>query len=163
MIVPERVMRTGRACPAFEIDDDLAESILAYQWGVTHKGYIYRVQTKQQTRSTVLLHREVWRLRHGCEPRMGLDHINRNKTDNRTCNLREATPKENADNRDNSYAKKQPGTGSSVKASGLPVGVFQKQGRRKFDAILKGRFLGSYESAEAASDAYQKALFRLEE
>jgi hypothetical protein len=44
-------------------------------------------------------HRVVFAIAHGRWPVMQLDHINRNKLDNRPCNLREVSPSENSMNR----------------------------------------------------------------
>lgn len=46
------------------------------------------------------LHRLAWILMTGSEPRGYVDHINRNKSDNRWCNLREASAAENQWNHD---------------------------------------------------------------
>lgn len=41
------------------------------------------------------VHRLVWRIYTGFWPRQQIDHINGIRSDNRICNLREATPREN--------------------------------------------------------------------
>jgi hypothetical protein len=46
-------------------------------------------------------HRLAWLYVHGEFPKDEIDHINRIRGDNRICNLREATHKENCRNRDN--------------------------------------------------------------
>jgi len=43
-------------------------------------------------------HRLAWLYVHGAMPKELLDHINRNRSDNRICNLREASPTLNAQN-----------------------------------------------------------------
>ena len=53
-------------------------------------------------------HRVAWFLYYGCFPNMEIDHINRIRTDNRKCNLREATRVENVNN---SVPKINPNTG----------------------------------------------------
>ena len=59
-------------------------------------GYlILKVKTKQ-----FKAHRIAWLLCHGDFPRTELDHINRNRTDNRIENLRECTRQEQLLNRD---------------------------------------------------------------
>jgi hypothetical protein len=45
-------------------------------------------------------HRVIWKWIHGSEPAEFLDHINRDKHDNRTWNLREVTSGENNSNKD---------------------------------------------------------------
>jgi hypothetical protein len=45
-------------------------------------------------------HRIAWLLSFGAFPQFQIDHINRNRADNRLCNLREATYATNAQNRD---------------------------------------------------------------
>ena len=46
-----------------------------------------------------LAHRLVWLCEYGCMPTFHLDHINHTTSDNRLCNLREATMKLNAQNK----------------------------------------------------------------
>ena len=59
-------------------------------------GYL-KVKVKKKA---LLVHRVVWLLNHGDFPRLEIDHINRNKTDNRIENLREATRWENNINKE---------------------------------------------------------------
>jgi hypothetical protein len=60
------------------------QGYLRVKWGQSH----YRV------------HRLIWKLVYGEDPTEGIeiDHINRDRTDNRLANLRLATPSENANN-----------------------------------------------------------------
>jgi hypothetical protein len=157
MIVPERLMRGGKVCPSFQIDEELSGDLLRYRWCANPKGYIYRIKTSGGVRTTVLLHREVIRIATGRWPSQ-VDHINRDKRDNRLCNLREVTAKENCQNRDNSYIKKKPGTGSRTKQSGLPVGVFKTRSSKKYQVIVCGKYLGTFPSVQSAEAAYVQAL-----
>ena len=59
-----------------------------------HSGYIL-IRTGGKV---YLAHRLAWLYKAGCWPADMVDHINRNKADNRWCNLREATRSQNAQN-----------------------------------------------------------------
>ena len=99
----------------------------------------------------LLAHRVAWALYHGEWPPEQIDHINRNKQDNRISNLRAATPSENMLNRD--FAPRR---------MGCPRGVRWVGAKQKFHATLSIRgqkkHLGSFDSADAASAAYEAAL-----
>lgn len=94
-------------------------------------------------------HRLAWFFAHGCWPAGQIDHINRNKADNRLANLREATPQQN---RVNSV---RPRRQSKV---GF-MGVQAKRGKFAATICVSGlkHHLGTFPSAEEASAAYQVA------
>lgn len=93
--------------------------------------------------SHYLVHRVVWELHNGEIPSgMQIDHINRNKQDNRIENLRLATVVQNSWNvecKGYNYDKR----------SGKYLARIRIDGKRKN--------LGLFETAEEASEAYQKA------
>lgn len=95
-------------------------------------------------------HRLIWMLanRQHIPSGMDVDHINRDKLDNRPDNLRLATTSQN---RANITLQRNNSTGFK--------GVFLDKG--KFRAKIKSngiqRFLGSYSTAEAAAAAYDSA------
>ena len=63
--------------------------------GSTHKrGYIYIGVDRKSYKA----HRLAWLYVYGKFPELGIDHINRNCSDNRICNLRLATQKQNCEN-----------------------------------------------------------------
>ena len=67
---------------------------------VTVYGYV-AIQTHYTGRARLLLaHRIAWVLHYGTDPHpYHIDHINRNRSDNRITNLRLTTPKQNCANR----------------------------------------------------------------
>lgn len=95
----------------------------------------------------VLAHRVAWLFVYGEFPVGNIDHINRIKSDNRICNLREATSAENAQNR----------VKNSKNTSGYKGVTWHKRDKRWQAALtLNGKciHLGYYGSAEEAHKAY---------
>jgi hypothetical protein len=145
MIVPSRVTRKGYPVPSFEIDDEFAERVLSRKWTCVH-GYIASLDNSGQE---VRLHRFVWAIRYGSAPER-LDHINRDKTDNRLENLRPAT-----------HALNMTNTAERQNASGLPRGVCLMRRGKPYAAQIwrngKKKQLGVFDTPEEASAAYEKA------
>jgi hypothetical protein len=100
-------------------------------------------------------HRLAWLYVHGRWPEGVIDHINGDRTDNRIANLRDVPQSINAQNR--RTAKRTSAVGV------LGVGVTRTPGR--FTARIRhaGRnlTLGTFDSVEEASRAYQAAKARL--
>jgi hypothetical protein len=71
-----------------------------------NKGYL-NVYFRGNTHKAHIL---AWAIHYGAYPKQLLDHVNRIRTDNRICNLREATPEQNCRNaklrRDNTSGHK---------------------------------------------------------
>lgn len=111
--------------------------------GNSSSGY-YKVMVD---RGTYLVHRICWLVFHGVWP-VGIDHINGLKTDNRLCNLREATQRQNAQN-----------MRSVVGLSGVQ-GVSWSETRKKWRAaITDGRryiSLGYFSTIPEAQAVYLK-------
>ena len=100
----------------------------------THGGYI-RITLNGKA---YYAHRVAWYLTYGELPDM-LDHINRDKTDNRLCNLRQASRKMNNQN---------------IHSKGY---VYVKHRDRYVANIMvdgKKRYIGSYKTAKEAHEAY---------
>jgi hypothetical protein len=109
-------------------------------WRITVDGNRYRA------------HRLVWLWWFGYFPKEELDHKNRNRSDNRLSNLREATPRQGQANR-----KAKKGSHSGLK------GAF-RHGQRWQAAIKqsgKNVHLGTFDTAIAAHEAYCKAAQEL--
>ena len=121
-------------------------------WLNPEKGYLFMsVDNKPY-----LAHRLAWLYVHGQFPRNQIDHINHKKTDNRICNLRDVTHKQNHKNR-----SKQRNNVSGI------TGVSWHSAASKWSAQIivdtKSIHLGLYsnkqEAAEARRMAEQKYLF----
>lgn len=95
------------------------------------------------------VHRLAWLYVHGSLPEKCIDHINGDKKDNRICNLRLATPQQNAFNK----GKKSNNT------SGYK-GVYLNKRRNMWVAQArinkKNFYLGAFKTPEEASVAYRK-------
>jgi hypothetical protein len=88
-------------------------------------------------------HRLVWLLFHGCFPTKDIDHIDGNRSNNRIENLREVTRMENLHNR--------------TKAKGYTFCNTRKKYVAQLKINYKRHFLGYFDTAEEAREAYVKA------
>lgn len=97
-------------------------------------------------------HRLAWLYMTGEWPKNHIDHINGNRADNRFSNLREATWKQNNQNR-----KKCNGN--------LPMGVRVCKGKYQASIMIdkKSLHLGTFDSAKIAHEVYIKAKRELHE
>lgn len=116
----------------------------------THGRYIRIRLTHDGRRHSLLAHRVAWFLMTGGWPKECVDHINRDGHDNRWVNLREATWQQNCLNR----------VWLRQVTRDLPRGVKYRprHSKRPYEAslVVKGQYLylGCYETAEAAEEAY---------
>ena len=128
------------------VDDDDFEYLSRFKWYWVH-GYAYRNIGKGNERTTILMHDEIMRPPKG----LVIDHINGIKTDNRICNLREATDQENKQN----ISKPRKDNTSGF------LGVSFRADRQKWRALIShnGRYihLGHFHTPEEACMAYKKA------
>lgn len=85
------------------IDLEDVEKVKNYKWVINTQGYVVTTMNKKGVR----LHRYIM----GCEKPEKIDHINRNKLDNRKCNLRICNTKENNRNLSRSRNNKSCVTG----------------------------------------------------
>lgn len=109
----------------------------------------YRTITVQG--NTYMLHVVAWAMAHGRWPEHFIDHINGDKTDNRLCNLREASASENSQN--------QRSAQSSNQSSGLLGVTRHASGRWQARLWVQGRNLciGTFDTPELAHEAYLAA------
>lgn len=101
-----------------------------------------------------LAHRLAWLYVYGVFPSKHLDHVNRDKSDNRISNLREATRSENNQNR-----------GLQKNNTSCYRGVCWNSRFLRWQARIsvsgKRKSLGYFETAELAYEAYKAAAIRL--
>jgi hypothetical protein len=99
-------------------------------------------------------HRLAWLYVYAKWPSEHLDHVNHNRSDNRLCNLREASNSENMQNRAGPTVRSTTGT--------LGVGVMPG-GRFRAQIVVEGKntYLGCFDSVEDAESAYLAAKARL--
>jgi hypothetical protein len=113
---------------------------------ITDKGYL----SIGINNSDYMGHRLAWLIVHGEWPSRELDHHNGNKSDNRIINLRISTQAQNTKNR-----SKGKNNTSGYK------GVYYNKINRKWIAQItinyKVKYLGSFDTAEQAAQAYNKA------
>jgi hypothetical protein len=98
-------------------------------------------------------HRLAWLYVYGCLPDLQVDHINRDKKDNRICNLRLATASQN---QHNARAR----TDSTTGIKGV---TWTKSGKLKAQICVRGErtILGYYPTLVEAAAAYASAADRL--
>ena len=77
----------------FDLDD--YQKICDYQWYFNGHGYLQAKGKDENNKYSVRLHRIITQAEYGAE----VDHINHDKFDNRKCNLRICTHKQNCRNR----------------------------------------------------------------
>lgn len=104
-----------------------------------------------------LMHRVIYLMMTGQWPTQQIDHINRDPSDNRWCNLRAVSPRENIINR-RSYKTRPDNTSGYVGVS------FMRQ-NKKWKAVLNTngnrRYLGIFATAEEAANARSHAQHEL--
>lgn len=143
----------GLPMPSFQVDDKYREAVMRHRWRRHTHGYIAGRPFGRED-SGWLLHQFVWFLETG-ERVPNLDHINGDKTDCRLDNLRLAT------NSLQSLNQKQRNTRLK-----LPTGVVYGPSKvSPYQAYIKyrgkRRYLGSFKTAELASQKYQETKQRL--
>lgn len=117
--------------------------------GTTASGY-RRISTKIRGREKLVsAARLAWYITHGKNSTLYIDHINRNKLDDRICNLREVTNKENQENK---------GLISSNKSGFRGVHFSKSQGRYRASIRHheKNIHIGYFDCPEEASVAYER-------
>lgn len=127
------------------LDAENVDLVSSYQWAVGIHGYVTSGAGKRQ----ILLHRLVADAGNGCI----VDHVNRNKLDNRRSNLRICTCQQNMFNREQQANNQSGYKGVCQTKDGLWQAQIQYCGRAVY--------LGRYGDALSAAMAYDMAAKRL--
>lgn len=127
------------------LDAENVDLVSSYQWAVGIHGYVTSGAGKRQ----ILLHRLVAGAGNGCI----VDHVNRNKLDNRRSNLRICTCQQNMFNREQQANNQSGYKGVCQTKDGLWQVQIQYCGRAVY--------LGRYGDALSAAMAYDMAAKRL--
>jgi hypothetical protein len=117
------------------------------QAGIAKKGYKTLRLTPGGRRLQLQAHRVIWALVHGKWPDQHIDHINRNRSDNRPENLRDVSPDVNQRNNGNPL-----GTGL--------LGAYRSRDKFISQIVAPRRgtvYLGRFNTAEEANAAYLRA------
>ena len=146
---------SGRAKMSVQVSDGQMEIVGRVRWYLTN-GYV-RGWPFGKSRESWALHRYVWFLEYGSVPKL-IDHINRNKLDNRIENLRPANKALNARNVVRRLSRD------------IPTGVKSYEHRKlkkPFQAVIRRhgreRSLGYFKTIVDASFAYENARPILDE
>jgi hypothetical protein len=130
------------------VDAEDYERVAGYNWGVGPIcGYVRRSERKNGKVLTHSLHRTIMGLLPGQGHGRQVDHINRDKLDNRKANLRICTPKQNAGNR---------GLLRKSNKSGYR-GVHYVARSKKYLATIGNKRLGLFATAEEAARVRDRA------
>lgn len=112
--------------------------------GYPSDGYIYLAIENKVYRA----HRVAWLFVHGQWPTKEIDHINGNRADNRIANLRDVSHRENVQGARRLSPRNKTGY----------TGVSWNTAKQCFTATImrdgKAKFLGCFDTAEEAADAY---------
>lgn len=130
----------GQVVVQAQIDDSDYERFAPYRWHLTNKGYACRYKRVDGRPTALLMHREVVGLKPHAGKLIVVDHLNRDKLDNRSANLEIVTSQENR--------RRSRATGvSGVK------GVYWSKSCGRWNARLD---LGHFDTVEAAAAALEE-------
>ncbi len=137
------------------IDNIDFELVKKWKWWIDKDGYARRWTPQVDwKRTNILMHREILGL--GKQDKVYVDHINRNKLDNRRSNLRIATKSQNGMNIDNNKNNKYGFRGISYALNEKRIKKWQVKLGFNNKNIYIGRFLTKEEAIKARKEAELK-------
>ena len=129
------------------VDDDDFEWAAQYKWTLSHQGYAYRFDRTGDRPVLQLLHRLILDAGEGEH----VHHKDGDKLNNQRHNLEKIAGRRHTHQHQ----------GPQGPRKGQYKGVCKPSGRRLWLAQIGGRFIGYYETAEQAAEAYdQRAYLR---
>lgn len=133
----------------FIVDDDIWHELKKYTWCSNTYGYL---QSKENGK-TILIHQKVFELKHGYIPKL-IDHINKDKLDNKIDNLRETN---HSFNNHNKLKKKN----TSSKYLGVSFNKSANIWQSSVKKDGKCYYNGYYPTEIEAAEAYNKLAIEL--
>jgi len=124
------------------VDDEDFEWLNQWKWYFSDKGYAYREQSCHKVHMHTLILQT--------PPGLVCDHINRNRLDNRRCNLRTCYKGENSRNRGHN-------SNNTSGYKGVGWATHQKMWRARIMNNRKMIHLGYFKNQEDAAKAYDSA------
>lgn len=109
---------------------------------VSHNGYV----NINFQKACYLAHRLIWMHVHGIKPEQAIDHIDRDRSNNRLSNLRVATFAQNLFNSE-----------GRVRKFGVSISSGGKLWRSQITIDKKRKYLGTFPDQESAAEAYRQA------
>ncbi len=130
------------------VDDDMYDQLNANKWQLNNSGYVSRTNIRNGKAHMLFMHHVVMPKKEGYQ----IDHINRDKLDNRRSNLRYVT-------RSQQIANKGSHKGSRSKYKGVTYNPKNKYSKWMANISVDkiGICLGSFDSEEVAARAFNVA------
>ncbi len=136
------------------VDDDLLAVLSQTTWHINDHRYVIWRGMRDGKKITIRMHQTVYELKHGPIPdRMDIDHINRNRQDNRDCNLRLTTRSQNLLNKTRHYPNRTGYIGVLRRVDGRSSGT-----RYRAYVSNKGRniWCGTFDTPEDAAREHDR-------